>query len=134
MTEENIRKNIRVEWERAGQARGAADLLAKEGFLPDAVSRIYYWVFHCVRALLLSRELEPKTHEGTLRLFSLHFVKDGPLSPEQAHIFSRLMKYRLEADYAAAYVFTATDLEQMRSEAESLTNAIERLLSSGGWL
>lgn len=41
---------------------------------------------------------------------------------------------RLEADYAAVYVFTETDLEQMRSEAESLTDAIGRLLSSGGWL
>lgn len=106
MTDENIRKNIRAEWERALEARGAADLPAEKGFLLDSVSRLYYWILHRVRAILLSRELEPRTHESTLRLFSLHFVKEGPFSSEQAHIFSRLMKYRLEADYAASYLFT----------------------------
>ena len=50
------------------------------------------------RALLLSANLEPRTHEGALRLFSLHFVKHGPFPPECAHTLSKLMKYREEAE------------------------------------
>jgi hypothetical protein len=56
--------------------------------------------------LLLSKEFEPtyglveKTHEGTLRLLSLHFTKPGILDAETSHTFTRLMKYREEADYA----------------------------------
>jgi len=54
---------------RAAQARGAADLLAGNGFVSDAVSRLYYWIFHSVRAVLLSQGLESAS-EGTLRLLS----------------------------------------------------------------
>jgi len=69
-------------------------------------SRLYYYIFYHVRALLLSKGLEPKTHEGSLRLLSLHFVKEGILSNKMSHIFSKLMKFREEADYNPSYVFT----------------------------
>jgi uncharacterized protein (UPF0332 family) len=134
VTVENIRRNIREEWNRAQEARGAADLLAENGYLLDAVSRLYCWILHSVRAILLCKELEPKTHEGVLRLFSLHFVKEGPFSPGEAHVFSRLMKYRLEADYASSYVFTAEDYGEFRRDGEALVQEIESYLKQRRWL
>ena len=94
MTRMNKQANILAELERGEAAKGAALLLFRHGYLHDAVSRLYYWVFHSVRALLLTKGLEPKTHEGVLRLFSLHFVKPRLFETGTAHIFSRLMKYR----------------------------------------
>jgi len=75
MNEENKKANIREEIERADEAIKAADLLFDNGFLKDAVSKLYYSLLYCIRALLLTKGLEPKSHEGALRLFGLHFVK-----------------------------------------------------------
>lgn len=134
MNDENRRRNIREELDRAEEARASAILLADSGHLADAISRLYYWVFHTVRALLLTESLEPRTHEGMLRLFSLHFVKEGPLDSECAHILSRLMKYRQEADYNPSYVFTAEDFEEFRREAEDLCGRVDAQLRRAGLL
>jgi len=40
-----------------------------------------------VRALLLGKGLEPKTHEGALRLLGLHFVKPGIVSTPSVTYF-----------------------------------------------
>lgn len=119
MTQENRRSNIAQELARAKECLTSADLLFSHGQLSDAVSRLYYYLYHAVRALLLSKGLEPKTHEGTLRLLSMHFVKTGLLNVETSHIFTRLMKYREEADYNPSYSFTQNDYERFRKEAEA---------------
>ena len=106
-----------------------ADTLNKDGLNVGAVSRLYYYVFHAVRALLLTKGLEPKTHEGALRLLSLHFVKPGLLDPEMSHSFARVMKYREEADYNPSYVSTDKDYLQFKYEATSLHNRVAQLLS-----
>ena len=45
MTGENIRENIRDEILKAANLLAAADLLAENGFINDAVSRLYYYLF-----------------------------------------------------------------------------------------
>jgi len=87
-----------------------------------------------IRALLFSKGFEPKTHEGALKLMSLHFVKTGELEPRYLHIFSRLMKYRGEADYNPSYVFTSEDYEEFRRDAVSLAEKIKNFLKEKGYL
>jgi len=134
MTEENKRENIREEMARAAKAMGAASLLFDNGFLNDAISRLYYSLLHFIRALLLTKGLEPKSHEGALRLFALYFVKEGAFEPADSHTFSRLMKYREEADYNPSYMFTKEDFVEFKKEAEELSNKIQGNLKEKGYL
>ena len=99
MNEGNKKANIREEIDRTNEAVRAADLLFKNGFLRDAISKLYYSLLYGMRALLLTEGLEPRSHEGALRLFGLHFVKPGSFEAKDSHIFSKLMKFREEADY-----------------------------------
>jgi uncharacterized protein (UPF0332 family) len=132
VTVESRKKNIAEEIARAKECLTSADLLFSHGQLADAVSRLYYHVYHAVRALLLSMGLEPKTHEGTLRLLNLYFTKPGILDVQTSHIFTRLMKYREEADYNPSYVFTKDDYTRFKVEAGSLFELIlERLRKEG---
>lgn len=134
MTEENKTENIREELKRAFEAMGAASLLFDKGFLNDAVSRLYYSLLHDIRALLLTKGLEPRSHEGALRLFGLHFVKAGPFEPADSHIFSRLMKYREEADYNPSYMFTKEDFVEFHKEVVELSSKIKAYLREKGYL
>lgn len=133
MTERNRAIAIAEELARAETALAAATLLSDQGFVSDAVSRLYYSLLYRVRALLLTEGLEPNSHEGALPLLSLHFVKAGRLAPEASHLFSRLMKYREEADYNPSYVFTAEDSRQMLEEAAALAARITELIRGAGY-
>ena len=125
MTDQNRRHAVAEEMSRAGDALKAADLLAANGLFSDAVSRLYYYVLAHVRALLLTVDLEPRSHEAALRLLSLHFVKAGVLERETAHVFAKLMKFREEADYNPSYSFGA--------EAEGLAKAVVAQVRAAGY-
>ena len=128
MTEENKKENIRISLDKASKMSLEADVLFRAGFVAGAVSRLYYFLLHTVRALLLSKGLEPKSHEGVLRVFGLRFVKECIFEPKHSHIFARLMKYREEADYNPSYVFTVEDFVEFRAEAEVLADKIKAYL------
>lgn len=119
---------MKEELARAATALGAADLLHQNGFNNEAVSRLYYYLLYRIRAVLLSKGLEPRSHEGVLRLFSLHFVKPGQFPPDAAHLLSKLMKYREEADYNPAYAFQGQDYRRLREEAKALADRIDAFL------
>jgi hypothetical protein len=133
VTDANRETGIREELSRAESALAASMLLADSGFPLDAVSRLYYSLLFRVRALLLTAGLEPKSHEGALRLLSLHFVKTGRLEPEASHLFSRLMKYREEADYNPSYTFAADEVRRLHDETAALSNRIADLIRQSGF-
>jgi len=99
-------------------------VLFEKEFFNGGASRLYYYTFHLVRALLLTKGLEPKSHDGALRLLGLHFVKTGILEPADSHLFARLMKYREEADYNPSSVFTSEDARQFTQEVRQLEGKI----------
>jgi uncharacterized protein (UPF0332 family) len=134
MTEENKKENIKAELEGAAKTILEADLLFKNSFFKGAVSRLYYSLLYSIRALLLIKGLEPKSHEGALRLFSLHFVKEGRFEAKASHVFSKMMKYREEADYNPAYIFSKEDFVELRKEVGELSDEIMAYLKEKGYL
>ena len=134
MNEENKKTNIREEIERANEAIRAAHLLFENGFVRDAVSKIYYSLLYSVRAVLLTEGLEPKSHEGALRLFGLHFVKPGAFEAKDSHIFLKLMKIREEADYNPSYPFVPEDFTDFKTEAEGVIQRITHYLKNKDYL
>ena len=134
MIEKNKRDNIREEIERASQTMSASTLLFDNNLINDAVSRLYYFLLYNIRALLLTKGLEPKSHEGALRLFALHFIKEKIFEPKDSHVFSKLMKYREEADYNPSYVFTKDDFTDLKKEAEALSIKIKSYLKNNRYL
>jgi uncharacterized protein (UPF0332 family) len=133
VTEQNRERNILEELERASSSREAAEVLFRHGFLNEAVSRLYYCLLYHVRALLLTEGLEPGSHEAALRMFALHFVKNGPLPAGASHTFSKLMKLREEADYNPSYSFTVDDFTLFGEEADALAARIRALIRERGY-
>jgi uncharacterized protein (UPF0332 family) len=131
MTADNQRDNIRAELERATEALAASTLLYENGYISDAISRLYYFVLYHVRALLLSKGLEPRSHDGALRLLGMHFVREGLIDKRAAQVFSKLMKFREEADYNPISMFTKEDFVEFKGEAEIFAALIKSRLKEG---
>lgn len=133
MTEGNKKENIKAHLDKASKFLEQADMLYNSDSFDGAVSRLYYFLLHTVRALLLTKGLEPKSHDGVLRVFGQYFVKEGVFEPKDSHFFARLMKYREEADYNPVYIFTQEDLIEFRKEAEVMYDKIKGYLKQNGY-
>jgi len=134
VNEENKKLNIRDEIDRASEAIRAADLLFENGLVRDGISKLSYSLLYNIRALLLTEGLEPKSHEGALRLFGLHFVKTEAFEAKDSHLLSKLMKIREEADYNPSYPFAPEDFTEFRSEAGGVIQRITQYLKNKNYL
>jgi hypothetical protein len=134
MTATNVRLAIHDELRMAAEFGRAAELLAEKQMFGNAISRLYYQAFHHVRALLLTKSLEPKTHEGIHRLFGLHFVKPGIFKPEESVLLGRLMKYRETADYDPVSTFTHEDFQNLKDFVHSLCEHVQEYLRAEKYL
>ena len=63
--------------------------------------------------------------EGALRLLGLHFVRVGIIDKKSAQIFSKLMKFREEADYNPSMMFSEDDFHGYLHEAEEVASEIK---------
>jgi uncharacterized protein (UPF0332 family) len=99
MTGTNRLANAASECARGDDALRAAKALLGLGLPNDAVSRAYYAAFHYARALLLTADLEPKTHRGVVALLLDRFEKPGRLEPGAVSELARLQTFRNLADY-----------------------------------
>lgn len=124
MTDEGRRASASDELDRADEELRAADHLLSVAIPRVALTRAYFACFHAVRSLLYSNDLEPRTHQGTLHLFQLHFVKPGSFDPGDGRLLVRLQKYREEADYAEAFI---VDTEGARQELDQARAFVARV-------
>lgn len=110
------RRRADDELDAAAKALRAADLLLDAGLVLDAISRLYYAVFHAARAALLVHGKHTKTHTGQVTQFIATF------GPEP--LLGRLLRLRIVADYTAADFDTGgTDV---RTLFEQATGFVER--------
>jgi len=123
VTGPNREANARAEMARGNETLQEARVLLREGLYNGAVSRAYYAAYHWASALLLTKGLEPRTHRGKIQLLSLHFVKPGLLSDEDAAQLSRLEDFLELGDYSAGVVFTEDDATKAVERAEAFIAA-----------
>jgi len=110
-----------------------AKSLLEDRFCTDAVSRAYYSMLHVARAILLTKEIEPTSHEGLLTMFSLHFIKEGLIEDEFGKLLKRAKDEREEGDYEVTVSFSREEAEKRISEAESFADRIKRYLMENGY-
>ena len=108
---------IALEMERGDEALKSAETLLSVGLCRDAMSRTYYAVLHYTRALLATKGFFPKSHQGVVQLFSLHFIKTGAIPVETGRILARQQKFREESDYTVESRFPPEAIEAELADA-----------------
>lgn len=133
MTDENKTANIRAELARSETSLRAAKLLLNGELAEDAVSRLYYAVFHAVVALLLTEGIEPRSHAALVGLLGQHFIRTGRLAADDGRLVARMQKYRQEADYGRSFVVTTTAATEDLVDCEGLLARIRVLIATAGF-
>lgn len=134
MTEDNRRRNCRLEWGLGQEAWEDAELLVAGQRWRAAIARYYFAAFHSARAAVLARGLEPRSHAGVKSSFSQQFVHSGQLEPAASRVLSRLETERADADYSRESIFAEADAVAAREMTRALREPLLELLRSQGWL
>ena len=98
------------ELKRGDEALRSAEVLNEEGLCLDAMSRCYYAVLHYTRAMLLTKDIIPRSHHGAFLMFSQELVKAKLVPQEYGKVLARQQKLREEADYATDSSFSREDV------------------------
>ena len=75
MIAENKEDYIKYRLKRAEDSYEDAIILANNNRWNTVVNRLYYSCFYAVIALLLNKNIETSSHDGSRSQFSLHFIK-----------------------------------------------------------
>ncbi len=87
-------------------------VLMTHKFYVSAVSRLYYSCFHATKALLLTKDIMPKTHIGVVNQLHHSFVLPGLFDSAHATFFSRLMQERIDDDYSDFMIINETEVSE----------------------
>lgn len=125
----NPREVARKQFERAKRALASARWMIDNGDYPGAVSKAYFIFLDAADAGLVTKGLTPQSHAGTIKLFNLHFVKPGLVPDKFGHLFGKMEKDRLDADYKGEIEWTKEDAERAIERSQELLAIMESLVS-----
>jgi uncharacterized protein (UPF0332 family) len=117
------------EIERSEVELEAAVVLHEKGFYFKSIASSYYSIYHAARALLLLKGVDPKTHEGVERMFSLYYIKTEEFDLKVGKAIGRLMKMREEADYYPEIQFTSEESEEAIKMARLFLEKTKSIIS-----
>lgn len=115
---------------KARQKLSSSAKLAKTKSYDDAVSRAYYAAFYAAQAVLLSKGLSTKTHQGLIQLFSAHFIKTGILDKKLGSILAELKDDREKGDYEIYSTLDKKDAFEALDHATEFVSLVETYLNS----
>ena len=121
-------KETRALIDKAQRYIRSAELLIKDGDNESAVSRIYYAMFYCAEAALLTKKMSFSSHRGVLSAFGEHFVKTGIFSKEMGRNLNRAFEKRQLSDYEYTFTFEEEEVNELLENGRDFINMVS------GWL
>ena len=88
----------------------------------------YYAMYSSALALLLKKEISPKTHEGTLRQLAKEYVKEGLFSKKSYKYLYDARETRNDSSYGYSITFSKGTAEELIFQAEEFIYEVETLL------
>jgi len=94
----------------------------------SVVSRTYYAMFLITEALLLTKNLAPKSHSGLISLFGEHFVKTNIFSKEMGRQLNRAYDKRLIGDYGTSIIINKNEAQGLLDIGQNFVENIAEYL------
>jgi uncharacterized protein (UPF0332 family) len=107
-----------------------ARILAEANSWNSCVNRLYYSCFYAVTALLISKGFEAKTHNGVKTIFFKEFIATGLLTKDSGNLYSDLLDWRSESDYADFVDYDDGSVSPMIDKVKEFLTQIEALINA----
>jgi len=130
----NTKELIAKRLNKAYKNLEVASSLFGNKFYDDSVSKSYYAIFFGTKALLLTKNLDPKKHSGVISFFNQHLVKTGEVEKEFAEILKFAQKGRISADYDEFYIASPEEARSQLENAEKFLQRVKEILQEKDFL
>ena len=107
----------------------SAQILAEDGDLDSAASRLYYAMFYVAETLLEARNLTFNSHHAVIAAFGQHFVKTREFDQRFHQALLSAFSQRQLGDYAAYSGLSREDIDDLLSNAADFLEAARIWLS-----
>ena len=121
---------IQLKLKKARSFMDEVDFLIASKFYLTAINRLYYSCFHATKALLLKKDLVPKTHTGVITMLNQEFVSKDLFDKSQAAFFSRLMQERIDDDYSDYLIVEFDEIAEFIEPAKEYLGYVEGLIKT----
>lgn len=98
----------------------------------SCANRLYYACYHSIHALLIVRNLNSKSHSGSIRLFHLTFVKSKELDENFGLLVAHLFDLRQLADYTDESGIGGEQIGEMITGVAAFISKVESIIESTG--
>ena len=128
MQAEDWKAISKIRLERAIEFYEDAVALYNQERYRSAASRLYFAVFHAMRAVLALDGIDRKHHSGIISEFRRLYVKTGIFDREASGIIASVTLMRHDSDYDDYIPIEKEDLEDMLPQAEKLITSVKEYL------
>lgn len=112
----------------------SAEILRAEEDYDSAASRLYYAMFYCAEALLLSKGFTYTSHRGVISGFGQHLAKTRELPAEMHQWLREAFDKRQRSDYISVSGIEEHDVRDMERKGGQFIQQTEAFLQQGGFL
>ncbi len=125
---EELKQEVQKRLRLAKEKLEVAWALHEKGFYADAVSRVYYAMYHAARAVLFIKNVDPIKHSGVIKMFSLHYVKAGIVESVYNKSLAYLKELRESADYETDREFNQAKCLDALEQGEKFIEITEEII------
>ena len=130
LTEEEKKQIIDYRLEKSKRTLEDAQKVIELKMWVTAANRLYYAAYYAVSALLISNNINTKTHDGIIRMFNQHFVYTGKIDRELARQYNSLYTIRLTGDYGDCFDLQENDILPLVEPAQTFIAKIWEMIES----
>ena len=127
---DNLKVLSDIRLEHADECISAAKSLLQSENYKSAANRVYYTIFHAMRAVLAFDKIDMKHHSGIIAEFRRLYIKTGVFDVELSKIISVLSDSRNDSDYDDFFIVSKEEVIEGIHYAELFLNAIKEFLQS----
>ena len=130
MRDEDKRALSKVRLDRSEECLTEAQSLFEAEKYKGAANRLYYSIFHAMRAVLALDGVDMKHHSGVISEFRRRYIKTNKLDVKLSNIISRLSEMRSESDYDDFYVLSKKSVLEQFENVRFFIDAIQNYLNN----
>lgn len=117
-----------VRFAHAQECLDAAKNLVAAGQYRSAANRLYYSVFHAMRAVLAFDGIDMKHHSGIISEFRKRYIKTSVLDKTLSNTISVAYDMRTGSDYDDHYIISKSEVHDLTADVDSFLKEIKAFL------
>lgn len=103
----------------------AAEVLINQDLYEDAVSRMFYGLLFCARALLLTKDLSPEDTDEIISVFQTNIIKKGIMGKDMGNLLKETKKMAEKADFNPRFRISEEKVTDMMERSGKFLEQVE---------